>query len=251
MSNLLNYNIFFEFYDAYNAKGFKNINPKDGIILKLEKKLESTGQFFHVADLIQLQIFYCCRKCHAFFGIMDDHVDPSIYFNHTHPDEIKRFGLARAKVFKMASDMYLNRKEMMIISSNYKTRNASGEYFDILYQLCLLYTESPHKTVYSIQVCTDVSKMLSTHHGYHYYLGDDISQFRYPDPKLLMTGNVFSKREFEIIKSIAEGLDSKEIADKLFLSVHTVNTHRRNILEKTMKRNTHELVIELQDRGMI
>lgn len=217
----------------------------------MEEKLESTGQFFHVADLIQLQILYCCRKCHAFFGIKDDHVDPSVYINRTHPDDVKRFGLARSKVFRMASDMYHNRKERMIISSHYKTRNASGGYVDILYQLCLLYTESPHKTVYSIQVCTDVSKMLSDQYGYHYYLGDDISQFRYPDSELLMTGNVFSKREFEIIKCIAEGMDSKEIADKLFVSVHTVNTHRRNILGKTMKRNTHELVIELQERGVI
>lgn len=39
-------------------------------------------------------------------------------------------------------------------------------------------------------------------------------------------------REIEIVKCIAMGLASKEIADKLFLSVHTVNTHRRNICSK-------------------
>ena len=45
----------------------------------------------------------------------------------------------------------------------------------------------------------------------------------------------FSKREFEIIKGIAQGLESHEIAEKLFLSVHTVNTHRRNIFLKQVK----------------
>lgn len=41
-----------------------------------------------------------------------------------------------------------------------------------------------------------------------------------------------SKREKEIIACIAKGLTSKEIADELCLSVHTVTTHRRNITSK-------------------
>ena len=41
-----------------------------------------------------------------------------------------------------------------------------------------------------------------------------------------------SAREKEIIACVAKGMTSKEIADKLFLSVHTVTTHRRNITSK-------------------
>lgn len=41
-----------------------------------------------------------------------------------------------------------------------------------------------------------------------------------------------SDREKEIIRLIAKGMTNKEIADKLFLSVHTVTTHRRNISAK-------------------
>jgi regulator of cell morphogenesis and NO signaling len=41
-----------------------------------------------------------------------------------------------------------------------------------------------------------------------------------------------SKREKEIIREIALGLTSKEIADKLFISLHTVLTHRKNINRK-------------------
>ena len=41
-----------------------------------------------------------------------------------------------------------------------------------------------------------------------------------------------SQREIEIIGCVAKGLTSKEIADKLCLSVHTVTTHRRNITSK-------------------
>ena len=41
-----------------------------------------------------------------------------------------------------------------------------------------------------------------------------------------------SKREAEIIQHIGLGLSSKEIADRLSISIHTVNTHRKNIMRK-------------------
>ncbi len=41
-----------------------------------------------------------------------------------------------------------------------------------------------------------------------------------------------TEREKEIIRNVARGLSNKEIADKLYLSVHTVATHRRNICAK-------------------
>jgi DNA-binding NarL/FixJ family response regulator len=139
----------------------------------------------------------------------------------------------------------------MILSSNLKTKNNSGDYIDLLYQMCICFTETYNPTVYSIQINTDVSHLMESTFGYHYYTGNDISFFRYPDRELLKTGYLFTQREFEIIKSISQGLESHEIAKKLFLSVHTVNTHRRNILSKTGNRSTHELVIELQERGLI
>lgn len=45
-------------------------------------------------------------------------------------------------------------------------------------------------------------------------------------------------REVEVIKLIAEGLSNKQIADKLCLSTHTVNTHRKNLMNKLRVNNT-------------
>ena len=52
-----------------------------------------------------------------------------------------------------------------------------------------------------------------------------------------------SSREIEIIKLIAQTFTNKEIAEKLFLSTHTVNTHRKNIMQKLEIRNTAGLVM--------
>ncbi|MEO5643007.1 MAG: response regulator transcription factor [Bacteroidia bacterium] len=52
-----------------------------------------------------------------------------------------------------------------------------------------------------------------------------------------------SDREGEIIRLVAEGFTNKEIADKLFLSAHTVTTHRKNIMAKLGVNNTAGLVL--------
>ncbi|HXC03437.1 MAG TPA: response regulator transcription factor [Bacteroidia bacterium] len=52
-----------------------------------------------------------------------------------------------------------------------------------------------------------------------------------------------TEREMEIIRMVAEGFSNKEIAEKLFLSTHTVTTHRKNIMSKLQVNNTAGLVL--------
>ncbi|OQA97829.1 MAG: Oxygen regulatory protein NreC [Bacteroidetes bacterium ADurb.Bin217] len=51
-----------------------------------------------------------------------------------------------------------------------------------------------------------------------------------------------TKRELEIIVLFAEGLSNKEIADKLFISIRTVESHKNNIMQKLDLKSTVELV---------
>ncbi|MDP4680664.1 MAG: response regulator transcription factor, partial [Cyclobacteriaceae bacterium] len=49
-------------------------------------------------------------------------------------------------------------------------------------------------------------------------------------------------REIEVLRLIADEYSNPEIAEKLFISVRTVDTHRRNLLDKLMVKNTAGLV---------
>lgn len=51
-----------------------------------------------------------------------------------------------------------------------------------------------------------------------------------------------SDREMDIVRYLAEGYKSREIADKLFISENTVRTHRRNLLRKFELRTSSELI---------
>jgi DNA-binding NarL/FixJ family response regulator len=52
-----------------------------------------------------------------------------------------------------------------------------------------------------------------------------------------------SVRELEIIKLIADGYTNTQVAEKLFISAHTVNTHRKNIMKKLGVNNTASIVM--------
>jgi len=62
---------------------------------------------------------------------------------------------------------------------------------------------------------------------------------------------VLTKREKEIVKLIAEGLTNAQIAQQLFLSVDTVDTHRKNLYTKLNVKNTALLIRYALDNGLI
>lgn len=74
--------------------------------------------------------------------------------------------------------------------------------------------------------------------GKEYWLGrDSVRQSISDHNQPLLT-----RREIEVLKLIAEGLTNQEIADKLFVSASTVDSHRINLISKLQAKNTAALV---------
>jgi DNA-binding NarL/FixJ family response regulator len=62
--------------------------------------------------------------------------------------------------------------------------------------------------------------------------------------------NQLSEREIEVINQIRDGLSSKEIADRLAISIKTVEVHRHNILKKLKVKNTASLINFINSTGL-
>ena len=65
----------------------------------------------------------------------------------------------------------------------------------------------------------------------------EFSNKNQPNPIELLT-----EREIEIIKLVADGKSNNEIADNLFISIHTVHSHKKNMLKKLNLKNSVELI---------
>jgi len=62
---------------------------------------------------------------------------------------------------------------------------------------------------------------------------------------------LITRREKEVLQLIAGGLTNTEIAARLFISIPTVNTHRKSLLEKFDAKNTAILISKASRQGMI
>jgi len=63
--------------------------------------------------------------------------------------------------------------------------------------------------------------------------------------------NQITDREIEVLQFISQGMTNHEIADRMHLSPHTTETHRRHLLTKLDARNTAELVRIGMEKGLI
>lgn len=55
-------------------------------------------------------------------------------------------------------------------------------------------------------------------------------------------GSNLTKRELEVLRLIAQGYTTSQMADKLFNSKRTIESHRQHLLEKTNTKNTAALI---------
>ena len=251
MTSSQDYSLFYKFIETFSRDGFKGINPLHPLMVDLDRMMEENNQFFYIGDILQMKFHYVDKRSLKMMGIDAEELSPYHFFEATHPDDMQRHTLGRAKLFKLAHDLYMAEKGTSLFSTNFKIRNPQGRYSELLFQMYLYFSTIPYKSVFLLKVHTNIDWFKKRKYGYHYYIGNDLSNFRYPDEELLCEGNILTHREMEIVRLIESGLVTEQIAEKLFLSPNTVNTHRRNILEKTNKLHISDVIYDLTEKGLM
>lgn len=91
--------------------------------------------------------------------------------------------------------------------------------------------------------------ILSVYEG-KLYMSIDVN-LTAPEEKEFNNIPVLSSREKEVLELIADGLTNPQIAAKLFLSLHTVDSHRKNLLTKFGINNTASLIKMAAKHGFV
>jgi DNA-binding CsgD family transcriptional regulator len=250
ITNPKSYSLFFRFIEAYAPLGFRGIDRNDPLMVEFEDMMEENDQFLYAGDFLQFKILFASKRSTQMIGIDPAELNPYHFSEAAHPDDIIKLSLGRAKNINHANELYIAKSGHAILSGNIRMRNSEGSYNDLLNQ-CLLFYSEIYKTVFIIVIYTNIDRFKLKKNKSHYYVGDDMSMLRYPDEDLLNIGSPLSARESEIVRLIKDGMHTEQIAEKLFLSVHTVNTHRGNILTKTGFGTISELIIDFQKRGLL
>ena len=137
---------------------------------------------------------------------------------------------------------------------DFRIRKKSGEYIRAMLQVVVVQNDDEGRILRTLVVLTDISHLKKDGQVVLSYIGMDgePSYFDVNVQNLLPEKNRFlSKREKEVLYLIAEGLLSKQIAESLYISKHTVDSHRKNLLQKTGSANTGELINKAIRDGLI
>lgn len=119
--------------------------------------------------------------------------------------------------------------------------------FDALQQGSTLLFDQDGNAILQFELITDITHLQSSNIP-HYYILDCTDE---SDVKQIPVKGLFSKKlpkqtisgaQLRVVRLLSKGMSSRQIAAELSLSEHTVNTHRRNMLQSTGCSNTAELI---------
>lgn len=136
-----------------------------------------------------------------------------------------------------------------------RLRLRSGEYRWYLHQMSILKTDTNNAPLLGLKLLMEIGGIkhnhtldlvLSLKDGQDVY--HTVRETSYPIPQSRQGS--LSKREMQVLKLIAEGKTSKQIAALLHISEHTVNNHRKNMLRKKEVSSTPELVLGATTDGL-
>jgi DNA-binding CsgD family transcriptional regulator len=177
------------------------------------------------------------------------------YFDaRIHPDDFVKQMRNGLKAFRFMLAVIPAERNHYKFVNEYRVRNGQGVYIRVIEQHQALATDSLNNIWLSLSVI-DISP---TQNGVPDVDGHIIN-FRkgttHPlEPaagKNADADKILTPRQAEILSMIKDGLLSKEISDRLSISVHTVNTHRQRILEKLGADNAMEAIRYASGLGLV
>ena len=246
--------IFFKFLEQFTfdeAQLDYSIVEKHSVILQALSDMGNSGT--GIFDYCKRQMVFYSSNFGGLLGyVPSDYAatGQQFFMSKLHPDDALMLSVNSVSTLKIfnhfSSDEKLNHKMI----SEYRMLNALNQYVRLVEQYQVLKLDEKGQLWLAFNI-VDVSP----NQGESEPSKSQLLNFR--------TGKIFpfdapqkvtfelTKREKEILGLVKNGLLSKEISNKLSISVHTVNTHRQRFLEKLGANNSMEAVVFASKFGLL
>ena len=232
--------------------------------LEIHKKLLDIFQvgdyYYYICNLYKVELEYINDKVKEVLKLnsSSDFSVEYIYEN-IHPDDKNRFIAHEQKV----TDFFINLPSEKVlkykVSYDYRLRCGDGTYKWILMQTVTIQTDENGAVIRVLGAQTDITHLktnnqpsglsfigLEGEKSYYNVKVDDYISIQPTNETHNLTN-----REKEVLGLIVKGKTSVQIASILFISKHTVDSHRKNILRKTNSKSVSELLFKTITEGLI
>ncbi|APZ47972.1 LuxR family transcriptional regulator [Polaribacter reichenbachii] len=238
--------IYNEIFDTYPKVEIEEHIKK---LIELDYFYPYNSTFYCITNTVHQNFEYVSKNFTSCTGLSKEKMmagGMDYFWSLFHPEDINLWlkSLTNLMTFTM-TELNDKQRKRMSYTWNYRIKNAKGNYINIIQNTTPLQFDEANKPIigmahYTVLDCDTqmdicaTAKYLNHKNEYETLYYQNISS-----SKLL---NLISNRERDIIRLIITKNTSEAIANKLNISIHTVNTHRRNILKKINIDSTFELI---------
>jgi DNA-binding CsgD family transcriptional regulator len=177
------------------------------------------------------------------------------FIMRVHPDDLNIFHYRIVPDFRRVRvTRSVKQVNKLRYTFDFRFKNGSDHYIHCLQQMIFLEVDNNKNPLLCFGTVTDISdfKRENIIIGTMSLLNDKNEyETIYSKNYSSEISMLYSNREMDVIRLLAKGLSSKEIAIKLNISSQTVDKHRRNMLQKAQMKNTQELVVEAIRQGWL
>ena len=211
------------------------------------------GSLLYIVDYTRLNYSTVSTYCDHYLGyptayLMD--AGPDFYVNLWHKDDFRIYNeQIMPDVLRYLKEHNCSDASDIMITLNYRIRDKKGNYIKISQRSVFLHTAPNCLPLAAVGTITDISSFKPDANivfsmeklakpGTAEENSEIIKAVYYPNEQ----DGMLTKREIEVLKWVCEGYSSQQIADLLNNSIHTINNHRKNILQKTNAKNVIEVI---------
>jgi DNA-binding CsgD family transcriptional regulator len=238
-----------------------NENPSHPHELKLEldlhKRLLSLFQpgsyYYYVFNIFKAEFDVVSPGITNVLGYQPEEMTAAFFVDIVHPDDKPYFLQFERHITQFFKALPFEKIPKYKMQYDMRMLAKNNKYVRVLHQAVQIdYDETNYYR--TLDVDTDITHIKPYGTPVFSIIGLDgePSYFNVTDAlPLKQSVDLFTRREREILKLIVENKSSRQIASMLYISLHTVNAHRKNILKKANASTTVNLVSKTIEQGWV
>lgn len=241
---------------ALNHRGIKN-KPLDehfAIDKKLLQIFHLGNYYYFILNVRDGELDLISDEVTSVLGYEKSLCTANFLLNNIHPEDQPYFLNYEVKVGEFFAKLKYEQIPNYKISYDYRMRKKDGEYIRILQQVIVINFDEEGRLLRSFGIHTDISHIKAQGKPSLSFIGlNGEPSFYNIEVKPVYKLHPFhlTNREQQVLCLIVNGEKSEQIAKALHISKQTVDSHRKNILEKTEAKNTADLISKAILNGWI
>lgn len=211
--------------------------------------------YYFVLNVIDNTVHLISEEILKIHGLKDYPVYLNEIIELIHPDDVDFVFRAEKASLEKVSEIGFQHKSNLKSSYCFRMKVADGSYRLFHHQVIYVSVDDRGRFWGVLNIHTDIQHVTSENNHIVLISGTGSRKdYHQIDLSVKQVENIvinLTKREMDVLLLIAKGLSSERIAGELFISMHTVRIHRKNLLKKTGSGNSSELIKKCIEVGLL